>query len=80
MDTWVYQMIRARCRRRVAAWLTVGAFFLTFMPEPMTLVPPSPMFDGEKTLVTWQATERPRPRGALVVPFHQAPRPMGMPL
>jgi len=44
--------------RRLAAWLTIGAFFLTFMPEPIALSPPSPMFEGERTPVVWQA-ERP---------------------
>jgi len=38
-------------RRRVAAWLTVVMFVLTFIPEPMAVVRPSPVFEGERTLV-----------------------------
>lgn len=67
-------------RRRVAAWLTVGAFFLTFMPEPMVLAPPSPLFEGERTPVAWHANEPPRAGGGLIVPFHWRPRPKGLPL
>jgi len=38
-------------RRRVAAWLTVVLFVLTFIPEPLAVVRPSPVFEGERTLV-----------------------------
>ena len=38
-------------RRRVAAWLTVVMFVLTFIPEPLAVVSPSPVFEGERTLV-----------------------------
>src|SRR5207244_2817384 len=41
-------------RRRLAAWLTVGAFFLTFMSEPLSVSQPSPAFDGDRTAVSWQ--------------------------
>lgn len=44
-------------RRRLAAWLTIGAFALTFMSEPIAVSKPSPAFEGEKTPVLWRIDE-----------------------
>jgi membrane-associated protease RseP (regulator of RpoE activity) len=68
--------------RRVAAWLTIGAFFLTFMSEPIRVSEPSPAFEGERTPVAWQLHQLPphRPRGGLVIPFHLTPRLRGITL
>ena len=71
-------------RRRVAAWLTIGAFVLTFMPAPITLSEPSPTFEGERTPVVWPPHQAPRataprPRGGLVIPIRVGPRVRGMP-
>src|SRR5512139_1269151 len=67
-------------RRRLAAWLTVGAFILTFMPEPISIAEPSPVFEGERTEVTWTARPQPAPHRALLVPpYRPAPR-KGIPL
>jgi membrane-associated protease RseP (regulator of RpoE activity) len=49
-------------RRRLAAWLTVGAFIVTFMPEPISIAEPSPAFEGERTPVVWQAQPQPADR------------------
>ncbi|MFQ5667779.1 MAG: site-2 protease family protein [Candidatus Binatia bacterium] len=65
-------------RRRVAAWLTVGVFVVTFMPEPIALSEPAPTFDGVKTPVAWQLQQQPRASGTLVVPFRADVR--GVPL
>jgi membrane-associated protease RseP (regulator of RpoE activity) len=66
-------------RRLLAAWLTVGAFVLIFMPEPLALTQPSPAFEGERTEVAWRPAA-PQPHYHLFVPFHTAPRPEGIPL
>jgi membrane-associated protease RseP (regulator of RpoE activity) len=56
-------------RRRVAAWMTIGAFILTFMSEPIAMSSPPPEFEGERTPVAWEVTPAP-PRGArLLVPL-----------
>jgi membrane-associated protease RseP (regulator of RpoE activity) len=62
--------------RRVAGWLTVGAFVLTFMSNPIGVAPPPPQFEGDRIPIAWgpPATSR-RAAGGLVVPFHVAPRP-----
>jgi membrane-associated protease RseP (regulator of RpoE activity) len=65
-------------RRRLAAWLTVAAFIVTFMPEPISMPRPSTVFDGEKTPVAWTADAPPRKRGGLVVPFGLPRRPPGV--
>jgi hypothetical protein len=67
-------------RRRMAAWLTVGAFILTFIPEPIALAPPSPVFEGEKTPVAWRVDEPRQPSGGFVIPLRQLPRVKGIPL
>ena len=66
-------------KRRLAAWLTVAAFILTFIPEPITMAEPSPVFEGERTPVVWQPREQPRPRGGLLIPLHVTPRVRGIP-
>jgi hypothetical protein len=76
-------------RRRLAAWLTVGAFIVTFMPEPISIAEPSPIFEGERTPVAWHAQPQPvgpmnyaarrransasRRTGRLIVRFGPAP-------
>jgi membrane-associated protease RseP (regulator of RpoE activity) len=62
-------------RRRLAAWLTVVIFVLIFIPQPLTMAPPAPAFEGERTPVVWQA-HRPAapPRIRFVVPFPVTPR------
>lgn len=66
-------------RRRVAAWLTIGAFILTFIPQPISVTAPSPVFEGERTPVTWQPRTPPRARGGLLLPLHLTPRLRGIP-
>lgn len=62
-------------RRRLAAWLTIGAFALTFMSNPIGVSQPSPEFEGERTPVAWHQQGTPRQaRGGLVVPFRVTPR------
>lgn len=65
-------------RRRLAAWMTIGAFVLTFMAEPIAVAPPAPTFDGEKVEVSWQVRARAQPR--FVVPFRIRPRVRGIAL
>lgn len=67
-------------RRRIAAWMTIGAFVLTFMAEPLGMSKPSPMFDGEKIPVVWQEQAPVRPRVRLVVPWRVTPRVQGVAL
>jgi len=68
-------------RRQLAAWLTIGAFIVTFMAEPFAMSQPSPAFDGEKTEVAWHPQAQvvqAQPR--LFVPLHR-PQPLrGVPL
>lgn len=47
-------------RRRLAGWLTIGVFVLTFMAEPLSLAKPSPIFNGNRTPVAWQLHPLPR--------------------
>jgi len=61
--------------RRVGGWLTVVAFFLTFMPEPIKLATPPPTFEGELTPVRWQTNDPPAGRGRGL-----CPPPLGIPL
>jgi len=73
-------------RRQVAAWLTIGAFALTFMSNPIGVAPPPPEFEGDRMPVAWQpqaAPPRAAPRrgpGGLVVPFRIHHRIQGVPL
>jgi membrane-associated protease RseP (regulator of RpoE activity) len=61
-------------RRRVAAWLTIGAFVLTFMSNPIGVSRPSPEFEGNRVPVAWHEHEAaPHVRGGLVVPFGMRP-------
>jgi len=66
--------------RKLAAWLTIGAFVVTFMPQPLRVTQPSPEFEGERTAVSWHQTEAPRARPRLVVPFRVVPPVRGIPL
>jgi len=50
-------------RRRVAAWLTVVLFVLTFIPEPLAVVRSSPVFEGERTLVRAERSTAENPPG-----------------
>jgi membrane-associated protease RseP (regulator of RpoE activity) len=66
-------------RRRLAAWLTVAAFIVTFIPEPISIAEPSPVFQGERTPVVWQMPPQPANStalrtGRLIVRFGPAPR------
>lgn len=61
-------------RRRLAGWLTIGAFIVTFMPEPIAMSRPSPVFEGETTPVAWALRAPPHKQGGLVVPFRVAPQ------
>lgn len=65
--------------RRLAAWLTVAAFILTFIPEPLTMAESSPIFEGERTPVVWQPERQPSGRGGLRLPWHRPPRIRGIP-
>ncbi len=66
-------------RRRLAAWLTVGAFILTFIPEPIMVAEPSPAFEGERTPVVWQP-QAPAPSGGrLLIPLHRHRAAPGVP-
>ena len=61
-------------RRRLAAWLTVAAFVVTFMAEPIAMSPPAAEFEGDKTPVAWQLHQQPAPRTRLMVPFRVRPQ------
>jgi len=65
-------------RRQVAAWLTIGAFVLTFMSEPLAVSPPSSVFEGEKTPVAWTLPGTPHAGQRLVIPLRLAPRLRGV--
>ena len=65
--------------RRLAAWLTVAAFVVTFMPEPLTMAEPSPVFEGERTPVVWRPEAPPSGRGGLRLRWQRAPHGRGMP-
>ncbi len=67
-------------RRRLAAWLTIGAFAITFMSEPIAMSPPPPHFEGEKTPVAWQLQPRPHVQPRVMVPFRVKPRVRGIAL
>src|SRR5262245_57525379 len=67
-------------RRQLAAWLTIGAFVLTFMSEPIAVSSPAPEFEGDKTPVAWQMHPAPPHAGRLVVPFPVKPRGRGLAL
>ncbi len=66
-------------RRRVAAWLTVAAFVVTFMAEPISMSRPAPEFEGERTPVSWQLGQ-PARRGGLIVRIQVRPRLHGVSL
>jgi membrane-associated protease RseP (regulator of RpoE activity) len=62
-------------RRRLAAWLTIGAFVVTFMANPIGVAPPPPEFEGERIPVAWHAQSAPRAHHTrLMVPFRVTPR------
>jgi membrane-associated protease RseP (regulator of RpoE activity) len=67
-------------RRRVAAWLTVAAFVVTFMGEPLSMAPSAPVSQGDRTPVAWQHRLRPEGRGvtlpALMRASQDGPRPL----
>jgi len=69
-------------RRRFAAWLTIGAFIVTFMANPLSVSTPAPEFEGEKTPVAWhpQPATPARRHGGLVVPFRVKPPVRGIAL
>ena len=67
-------------RRRIAAWLTVGAFVVTFMAEPIKMAEPPPQFEGERTPVAWRAEGAPARRGGLLVPLRAPARVRGVAL
>jgi membrane-associated protease RseP (regulator of RpoE activity) len=71
-------------RRRLAAWLTVAAFVLTFIAEPFVVAPPAPRFQGDRVPVTWKVPEgshAPTGRhGGIVVPWRRTPPAPGIAL
>jgi len=67
-------------RRRVAAWLTVAVFVVTFMAEPLSVAPPSADLEGERTAVAFHLDARTAPRHGLVVPLSVHPHRRGIAL
>jgi membrane-associated protease RseP (regulator of RpoE activity) len=68
-------------RRRFAAWLSVGAFIVTFIPQPFSTAEPSPIFEGERTPAVWQPDQQRHTRDGLLLPLHfTPPRVRGVPL
>lgn len=65
--------------RRVAAWLTVAAFILTFIPEPLTMAEPSPVFQGERTPVVWRPERAATGRGGLLLRWQGTAPRRGLP-
>ena len=57
-------------RRRLAGWLTVAAFVVTFMAEPISLSQPAPEFEGERTPVAWRVPGPQPARGGLRIQVH----------
>jgi len=68
-----------RGRRLLAAWLTVAVFIVTFIPEPLTMTEPSPVFEGERTPVVWRPEGAASGRGGLRLRWQRAPHGRGMP-
>jgi membrane-associated protease RseP (regulator of RpoE activity) len=54
-------------RRRLFAWLTVGMFVLTFIPEPLTFSEARPEFEGEKVPVAARIGEQRRRTWRVVI-------------
>jgi len=50
-------------RRRLAAWLTVGIFVLTFMPNPIAVSKPAPQFEGDRIPIVWHPPSQATPQG-----------------
>jgi membrane-associated protease RseP (regulator of RpoE activity) len=68
-------------RRRLAAWMTVGLFIVTFMAEPLVVAPPSQTFEGERTAVAFHVGSQPtRQHGHLMVPWGRRPQRRGIAL
>jgi membrane-associated protease RseP (regulator of RpoE activity) len=67
-------------RRRIAAWLTVAAFIVTFMAEPISMTRPAPEFEGERTPVVWHQDAPARRGPRLLVPIRTRSRPSGVAL
>ena len=66
-------------RRRLAAWLTIGAFIVVFMPNPISLSETPAVFEGERTPVAWHSSSASHHGGLVVrIPFTAAPR--GVPI
>lgn len=68
-----------RGSRRLAAWLTVVVFILTFIPEPLTMAEPSPGFEGERTPVLWRAEGAANGHGGLRLRWHRPAHARGIP-
>jgi membrane-associated protease RseP (regulator of RpoE activity) len=64
-------------RRRLAAWLTVALFVLTFMPEPLSFSAPRPEFEGQKIPISSPAKPTRQPHGLILISGH--PRSGGAP-
>lgn len=63
--------------RRLAGWLTIGLFAVTFMPAPLSFQEPSAVFEGEKIEAAWHPPARSRTR--FVVPFRASVKRNGIP-
>jgi membrane-associated protease RseP (regulator of RpoE activity) len=80
LDNWV-PLDR---RRRLGSIVTAALFASTFMAQPIELIAPTPVFEGEKTPVSWthtspHARRPPRPhRLFLIRPAKSSPK--GIPL
>lgn len=67
-------------RRRMASWMTALLFASTFMAQPITVSEPSPIFEGERTSVSFgRVQSRPHTHRRLFL-MRPAPRPKGIPL
>jgi membrane-associated protease RseP (regulator of RpoE activity) len=66
-------------RRQVASCLTGVLFVLTFMAEPLRFAQPSPVFEGEKTAVSWTPPVASH-SGHRLIPMRSKPQPKGIPL
>ncbi len=62
--------------RRLAGWLTIGVFAVTFMSAPISFQEPSPIFEGEKVEAAWHPPGQAHVR--FVVPFRLPAKRSGL--
>jgi membrane-associated protease RseP (regulator of RpoE activity) len=65
-------------RRQIGSWLTVAAFVVTFVPQPITVSEPDPVFEGERVPVAVALERLPRATPRWVVPLHFKAEPRGI--